>query len=336
MSTLISSTCGSAGTLATLRLDGDRIEQVASSPIGKGCAALALDTSGRRGFVATKEPVAVHGVELDEQSGRWTTTSTSPVDDSMTYLALSGDGRFLLGVSYGGGFGQVWPVGDDGLGRPTARIEFANLHCVIELDGFVYAVSLGEDLVACYRLGDDGGLTPLEVPTVAAPQGSGPRHLAVAEDRRNLYLVTEFSGEVVRLERDTDTGTLTAREKVAIFAPDRGLKHSRIGADPAAEHLVWGADVHVAGRWLVASERCESTLASVPLDEQGHLGEVACLVDTEKQPRGFGITADGRQVVCPGEKSDHTSLFSLDGQGILTLLCRTATDEGGTWVRPTR
>ena len=60
-----------------------------------------------------------------------------------------------------------------------------------------------------------------------------------------------------RFDRAAD-GRLTPAESVSIVDPDAGLKHSRFGADPRAEHLIWGADLHLAqgGRCLLYTSRC--------------------------------------------------------------------------------
>ena len=245
MSTLVSTTCAKDGTIRTFTLDGDALAPLATSQIGDGVSAMAPDASGRRAWVGTKEPQGIPTLELDVDSGVWTTVDVTPTDDSMTYLTVSGDQRWLLGASYGGGFGQVWPIVDGRLGEPTSRIEFNNLHCVIELDGFAYFVSLGDDLIACYRIGEDGELEPLEVPTVAAPQGSGPRHVTPAPDGRNLYCVTEFGGEVIRFSRDPETGVLTRQEAVA----------GRRTPAAAVRRRTWSAS-RPPGRTRSCSRRC--------------------------------------------------------------------------------
>ena len=333
MSTLVSTTCAKDGTIRTFTLDGDALAPLATSQIGDGVSAMAPDASGRRAWVGTKEPQGIPTLELDVDSGVWTTVDVTPTDDSMTYLTVSGDQRWLLGASCGGGFGQVWPIVDGRLGEPTSRIEFNNLHCVIELDGFAYFVSLGDDLIACYRIGEDGELEPLEVPTVAAPQGSGPRHVTHAPDGRNLYCVTEFGGEVIRFSRDPETGVLTRQEAVAGYAKDRGLQHSRLGADPMEEHLIWGADVQVAQGHVLASERTESTISVHPLGEGGSIGEQVSLTEVELQPRAFKLTSDGRRLLSVGERAEHISLFLLGADGSLTLADRQPNGAGANWVR---
>lgn len=325
---LVSTTCAADGDIRTFELRTGHLTPAATIPVGKGVSALALVPESERAFASTKQPGIAH--LLRDGSG-WQVTGLTPTLANMTYLHPTPDGRFLLGAQYSDGYGEVWPLTADGLGEATAHVEFRNLHCVITVGRHAYFVSLGEDLIACYELTDEGALVPLERPTLAAPKGSGPRHLIASEDGRHLYCVTEFSGQVLHLLRDQGTGVLELAQIVTAHATDRGLKHSRFGADPAAEHLIWGADLHLAGEYLVVSERCESTLSVLPVAAEGSLGEQVCVADTEKQPRGFNVTDD--LVVCPGEKSDQISLFRLHRDGQLELLERVPNGAGANWVR---
>lgn len=322
------------GTISTLRLqrgERPRLEVLATSPVGDGCGTFAVDPDRDLVFAAYKgEPAGVATLRLDRESGELTEVARRAVPESMTYLSLAEGGSLLLGASYGGGLGLVWPLDGEKVGEPTSRVEFANLHCVVSDRNRAYFVSLGDDLVAQYTLATDGTLTPLAQPTVAAPEGSGPRHLVV--DGSNAYLVTEFSGEAIRFHVRAD-GSLEPAEAVAVHDPSAGLKHSRYGADPKAEHLVWGADVHVAGPWLVCSERTASTLATVARDAEGRLGDVAAFTPTQKQPRGFAVTADGAFVVAVGEEATAAELSRVEGDGTLTSLGEVGIGTGANWVR---
>lgn len=322
------------GTISTLRLhtDGEpRLETLATSPVGKGTGTFAVDVERKLVHASYKgDPPGIVTLSLDPDTGELTELARRDVDASLAYLALAREGTLLLGASYGGGFGAVWPVEGERVGEPVARIEYANLHSVVPHGEYAYFVSLGDDLVAQYRLGDDGSLTPLDPPTVPLTDGSGPRHLIVQGS--NAYLVTEYSGEALRLAVQSD-GTLTPEEAVAVYAPDAGLSHSRFGADPTAEHLIWGADVHVAGPWLLCSERTVSTIATVALEAGGRLGDVVAITPTEKQPRGFATSPDGAYVVAVGEKSTDAALSRVEADGSLTLLQREPIGSGANWVR---
>ncbi|MEL4505599.1 beta-propeller fold lactonase family protein [Luteococcus sp. H138] len=336
MTQIASTTCAADGTITTFTLDGETLAPLATSQIGKGVSAMAIDASERRAHVSLKEPTGVATLSLDPASGEWAQTAQRPLETHPSYLRVTADGRYLLGADYGAGAGMVWPLTDGVLGEPTAAIEHQRLHSVLEIDGYCYFVSLGEDLVACYRLTDDGRLDPLSTPTVAAPAGSGPRHVIASGNGRNLYVVTEFTGEVLRYARDPHTGVLALQQRVVAHATDRGLKPSVIDEDPIQNHYVWGADLHLAGpegRWLVVSERTESTLAVLPVADNGTLAEPVCLIEAEQQPRGFCVTPDGNHVLCPGEKSDQVSLFRLEDDGQLVRVAQAPNGKGANWAR---
>lgn len=339
MSELVLIATAKSDSIIALRLHrGDRphLEPLTVTEGLTGCGTFAVDAERDLVYAAYKgDPPGVATLRLDRETGALTEVGRRDVDASLAYLALAFGGTLLLGASYGGGFGVTWPVGGDlGVGDPISRIEYRNVHCVVPAASgggeVAYFVALGDDLVAQYALAGDGTLTPLDPPTVAAPQGSGPRHLVV--DGPNAYLITEYSGEVIRLTRG-ESGALTVAESVGVVDPRHSLGHSRFGADPTEEHLIWGADLHRAGSWLIASERSSSELASVAVAADGRLGEVVGFTPTQRQPRGFNVTADGAYLIAVGEKSTEAELYAVEADGSLTSHGTAAIGNGANWVR---
>lgn len=326
------------GTISALRLSREphpQLEVIATSGELPGCATFAVDSERGLVFAAYKaDPPGIATLRLDRESGVLTEVARRPVSDSMTYLTLAQGGSALLGASYSGGFGALWPVEGERLGEQHSTMRHDNLHCIVAVETpvgqWVYAVSLGEDLIAQFAIEKDGALVPLEPAHVAAPPGSGPRHLVVRGT--SAYLVTEFSGEAIRFDIRPG-GTLDQAEAVDVVNPTAGLSHSRFGADPRAEGLIWGADVHVAGDFLITSERCSSQLTVTRLTEQGRLGEVVGYTDTEQVPRGFNVTADGAFVVAVGEESSHAQLLAVNDDGRLEEVDRVQIGAGANWVR---
>lgn len=322
------------GTIAAVRVGSDSLARLAVSELPGACNTFVVDGARDLLYAGCKgDPALVVTYRLDRATGVLSELGRVEVEAPLTYVELAHGGTVLLGASYGGGTGYTWPVCDGVLGGVASRIAHPNLHCVVATpDAHAYFVSLGADMVAQFAVSDAGVLTPLDPATVALPEGSGPRHLVLDAAARNGYLVTEFSGEVFRLSRDAASGVLSLAEGVSIVDPAAGLARSRLGADPVAEHLVWGADVHVADRLLVASERSASTLATVALGD-GRLGRVLAVTKTEAQPRGFALTPDGTRVLAVGERSTHLALSRLEADGRLTLLDRAETGRGANWVR---
>ena len=326
------------GTISTLRLHRGaepRLEVMATSGDLPGCGTFAVDSESDLVLAAYKgDPPGIATLRLDRASGVLTELSRHPVSDSMTYLTLAQGGAALLGASYGGGFGAVWPVEGERLGEQHSTFSHDNLHCIIAVEApvgqRVYAVSLGEDLIAQFAIDEDGALVPLEPAQVAAPPGSGPRHLVVRG--ANAYLVTEFSGEAIRYAIGPG-GTLDPAEAVDVVDPTAGLSHSRYGADPQAEDLIWGADVHVAGDFLLTSERNSSRITVTRLTAGGRLGQVVGYFATERVPRGFTVSPDGAFVVAVGEESTHAQLLALRVDGRLEQVDRVRIGAGANWVR---
>jgi 6-phosphogluconolactonase len=323
--------------IATYRLDGESLVPLSVVDGLRGVSAFAIDASRDLVYAGARgDAGAIVTLALDRASGVLTPVGRRDVDATLEYLALSADGRLLLGASYHGGYGSVWPVDEAGrVGEPTARIEFPNLHSVVVAGGHTYFASLGADLIAEYALGADGALTPLDPPTVPAPVGSGPRHLVVSADGANLYLLTEFSGEAIRFARDAASGVLTMAESVPAYDTGAGLGHSVFGANPLEHHYIWGADLHLTpdGRHLLCSERTESTLTTIEVSPDGRLVRAVAVSRTERQPRGFALSPDGALVVAAGEKSPDLAVSRLEQDGSLTLLSRVPTGAGANWVR---
>lgn len=329
------------GSLSTFRLADGELERLAVTDGVKGCSTFAVDTERNLVYAGVKgdaegDAAGILTLSLDRESGRLTPQSRRDVPGSMNYLALTRGGTGLLGASYSGGLGITCWIADGVVSAPISRIDFPNLHSVLpSTDGrFAYFVSLGADLVAQYALEDELSLTPLGPETVAAPAGSGPRHLVLNDAEDAVYVLTEFSGEVLHYARDTETGVLTLQDTTTAYDTTKGLGHSEFGADPMANHYIWGADLHFSdgGRRLWCSERTESTLGAVAVAADGTVSAPERFTVTEPQPRGFAVSPDGAYLVAAGERSTTVSLYAVEDEG-LHLLERAETGAGANWVR---
>jgi 6-phosphogluconolactonase len=330
------------GSISTFRLEEGTLERLAVTDGLPGCSTFAVDPDRDLVYAGVKgrsadESAGILTLRLHRDTGQLEPLSRLDLPDGgMNYLALTREGTGLLGASYGGGYGISCAVDDGVVGEPVSRIAFANLHSVLpSADGrFAYFVSLGADLVAQYALADDLRLVPLAPETVAAPAGSGPRHLVLNDAEDAVYVLTEFSGEVLHFARDTEAGTLELHGAATAFDPSNGLGHSRFGADPMKEHFIWGADIHFGGdgRRLWCTERTESTLGAVAVAADGSVSAPEHFITTEPQPRGFAVSPDGAYLIAAGERSTTVSLYAVD-EDRLDLLQRAETGRGANWVR---
>ncbi len=323
------------GSITTYGLADDRLTHLATSPIGPGCGTFAVDSRRDLVYVAAKADPGIVTCTLDRRTGTLTPVRRAPAPGNPTYLALAYDGTVLLSAYYHQGLGEARPVVDGAVGPVAGRIENANLHCVVPSadSRHAYFVSLGDDLVAACSVGDDASLA--RVADAPAPTGSGPRHLVLDAAEHNAYVVTEYSGEILRYLRDDSTGELSPAGATPVVDPRYGLLHSRIGADPRAEHLIWGADLHLArdGRTVWSTERTESVLATSPISANGSIGSPVAFTPTELQPRGFGRSPDGRHLVVTGERATTVTLYGVGADGVPTEFGRYPAGAGACWVR---
>lgn len=324
------------GTLSSFLLSDDRLIRMAVSGGVPGCSTFVVDARRDLLYASVKgDDPGISTLALDRSSGKLTRLShLSLPDGAMNYLSLTRNGSGLLGASYAAGYGITCAVNDGELSDPIARVEYPRLHSVrASSDGrFAYFVSLGADLIAQYSIDPWLNLLPLNPATVRAPSGSGPRHLVLNAAQDALYVLTEFSGEVLRYRRDLHFGNLTADGAVPAFDPSKGLGHSELDADPLANHFIWGADLHFSDpAHLWCSERTESTLGAVSVAPDGALTAPESFVVTETQPRGFAVSPDGRYLVAAGERSTHVSLYRVHGAE-LELLGRAETGNKANWV----
>lgn len=323
------------GTVSVLRLDGGRLTEVAVNDVGVGCSTFAIDRPNDMVYCAVKEPEpAILSLTLDRATGVLTEVGRHHISDTLAYLAFTPNA--LIGASYHGGWGASWQVVDGVVGPLKSRFEYRNLHAAVpDAKGRnAYFVSLGDDLIAQFSIGTDGELVELSEPTVKVAKGTGPRHLVVSADDRNAYLLTEFTGEAIRFDR-SEGGRLDREEDVWAYDSASGIGISAYGRNPREDHLIWGADLALArgGRWLLCSERTESTVAAIELGPHGNMTDNVVLNHVEKQPRSLTVSPDGEYVVVVGEASDHAALYRLADDGLLSELDRIETGRGPNWVR---
>lgn len=330
------------GTLSTFRLTDGRLDRLSVTEGLTGCSTFVVDADRDLVHAAVKaagsdDAAGIVTLALDREAGALRALHRRDLPrGGMNYLALTRGGSVLLGASYGGGYGITAPVTDGVVGEPAATIAHPNLHSVLASDDgrFVYYVSLGAGLVAQYALTADLSLEPLAPPTAAAPIGSGPRHILLNAAQDAVYVMTEFSGELLHYARDTSTGVLTLVGGTVVVDESKGLGHSEFGADPLAHHYIWGADLHwgAGEQHIWSSERTESTLGAARVEVDGAVRAPAEFFVTETQPRGFDVSPDGAFLVAAGEKSTTVSLYEVDGDR-LTLRDRAETGRGANWVR---
>ena len=101
----------------------------------------------------------------------------------------------------------------------------------------------------------------------------------------------------------------------------------------------WAADLHVTpdGRFLYASERRTSTLATFGIRQGTGLLDRFEVIATEGQPRSFALDPSGRYAFVAGETSEHLALYAIEAEtGRLEFRKRPAVGKKPGWISVSR
>ena len=333
----------------TLKADGT-LAPGARTKAASVVMPMAVSPDKRVLYAASRsKPFSVFSYTINPADGALTPFATSPLAESFPYISLDKTGRFLLGASYGGHLISVNAVSVDGrvAAEPLQVIPVGRNAHSIRLDNsnrFAYVPSLGNDQI--FQFGFDAGSGRLisNTPAVALMKPmTGPRHFAISNDNKFLYVLSELMATVTTFAIDANTGVL--REIAAVSGLPAGTKlvagapRGAVGLPGApvrnTDNDIWAADIHLTpdGKFLYISERTSNSIGAFGVDAGSGRLTFLSATATEKQPRGFAIDASGRFMVVSGEKSDTVSVYAIDqASGALKLTGKAPAGKGANWV----
>lgn len=250
-----------------------------------------------------------------EHLGRGETGGAEPA-----HLTVDNSGRFLITANYSGGSISVHELGADGsIGRRTDlvrhdrhgehdRQEQAHPHMVRDIGGALLVTDLGGDAIYRYQLGPDGKLIPDGV--VAAPPGSGPRHVLPVGDR--YYVTAELSGQV--LGYDADGQLLSA---VPASKADGPNQPSELASN---------------GSYLYVANRGPDTVSVFAIDGTQALPQYVAEVPVGVWPRHIAL--DGDLLYVANERSHELMVLRIDPETGIPAHLRTIEVPSPTVVLP--
>ena len=258
--------------------------------------------------------------------------AVSSAGTTPTYASVHPSDKFVFVANYGGGNVAVFPVGSDGaLGEPSdvrpsvgprhrARAvddppgQFAvsdhdspHVHMVApDPNGqFVIANDAGLDLTLVWRFDAQAGrLLPADVPVVAAPSGSAPRHFVFHPNGRIFYNLYEHDAKIAVYDYDAAKGGLRPKQLVSTLPP----KFS--GSNLSSEILVT-AD----GRFVYAANRLHNTIAIFAVANDGQLRMISEAWVHADYPRCLTIDPSGEFLYSCNQKGDSITSFRLSRTG---------------------
>lgn len=260
------------------------------------------------------ESAMVSAFKFDIQTGRMDFINSMPTNgDSPCYIAFTEAG--ITTANYTGGSLSLLGVAksDGSLTDKLEVISFnetdvhskgrSHLHCVVLSPdkSQLFATDLGRDKI--YQFDMSKGLDTAYMKTYALERGSGPRHIAFSPNGKFMYTINELSGTVNGFKYTEST-----LQKIQVIASDS------LGGNGSA-------DIHFSpdGRFLYASNRLKADGISIfKVEETGILSKIG-YADTDKHPRNFIITPNGKYLLVASRDDDNISIFERDIRtGLLT------------------
>jgi len=274
------------------------------------------------------EPFRVLSLAIDPTSGRLEEIGSAALAASMCWISTDRRGRYLLSASYGSSLVSVSPIDDDGVAGEAQQVvateEKAHAIQVDSNNRFAFATCLGGGVVKQMRFdAASGRLEDNAVPAWRARAGAGPRHFVFHPTDPFVFLLNELDATIDVLEIDRATGTL------------RGVSVAHALPAGFAGGAPWAADLHLTpdGRFLYASERRSSTLASFAVDADSGMLAPLETVPTESEPRGFAVSPDGRWLIAVGQASHRLSRYDIDAaSGRLRFVASQPVGRNPNWV----
>jgi 6-phosphogluconolactonase (cycloisomerase 2 family) len=255
-------------------------------------------------------------------------SAVSSAGTTPTHASVHPSGKFVFVANYGGGNVAVFPVGVEGaLGAPSdVRPSIGPRHHARALDDppgqfavsdhdsphvhmvasdpsgqFVIANDAGLDLTLVWRFDAQAGrLLPADVPVVAAPSGSAPRHFVFHPNGRNFYNLYEHDAKIAVYDYDAAKGGFKPKQLVSALPP----KFS--GSNLSAEILI-SAD----GRFLYVSNRLHNTVAIFAVANDGQLRMISETWVHADYPRGLAIDPSGEFLYSCNQKGDSITSFRI-------------------------
>jgi 6-phosphogluconolactonase (cycloisomerase 2 family) len=247
---------------------------------------------------------------------------------SPAYASVHPSGKFVFVANYGGGSVAVLPVGADGaLGQATdirpsvgprhrARAvddppgQFAvsdhdspHVHMVAtDPSGqFVIANDAGLDLTLVWRLDAQAGrLLPADVPVVAAPSGSAPRHFVFHPNGKVFYNLYEHDAKIAVYDYDAAKGGFKSKQLISALPP-------KFSGSNLSSEIVITAN----GRFVYVSNRLHNTVAIFAVEADGQLRTISETWVHADYPRGLTIDPSGEFLYSCNQKGDSITSFRI-------------------------
>ena len=284
----------------------------------KNPSYLAFAPNGRYFYAVSENndtTASLNAIAFDRDGSMKLVNTQRTHDEDPCYVET--DGHVVMTANYSGGSLSVFPIAADGSLKPMAsqhkgtiggpdltRQDKPHVHCTrFTKDGYMLATNFSADQILSFKYNKTAGtLTPYSMP-VDIDKESGPRHLTFSPNGKDVYLMSELSGDITAFH----------------YANGLLKRFQTIAADDAKAR--GGADIHLSpdGKFVYASTRLKGDgitifkrLASGKLVRVGQQ-------PTGLHPRNFIITPNGKFVLVACRDANKIQVYARNPQtGLLS------------------
>jgi len=225
----------------------------------------------------------------------------------------------VVAANYGSGNVVSFPILEDGRigkvasdiihtgsGPNTARQQTPHVHGVYFDGSTVAAVDLGIDQVMYYPIDlATAELSPsMDHSPLRLSAGAGPRHLAVSQDQRFVYVINELDSTISVFDRSVlmqNVSTLPAGKNASVV-----------------NNLPAEIELHPSSKFLYASNRGDDSIAVFAVN-QGKLTLIQSVPSGGKTPRFFCLDPTARFLLVCNQDTGNLCVFAVNQEtGVLT------------------
>lgn len=231
------------------------------------------------------------------------------------YIGINQDGSILAAANYSSGSISFFPIRKSGeiercafikihsgKGHDKLRQEMPHVHFTDFMPDqkHICAVDLGTDTIKFYSINDDKTDvkedTNLEIKLRA---GSGPRHAAIREKGRILYIINELSSEIAVFKYLN--GKYELMQYLSTLPPQFN------GENAAAAVCISPDD-----RFIYTSNRGHDSIAAYRICSDGLLCGCGIYSCRGSWPRDIAIDKSGSYMLAANQKSNNVSVLEID------------------------
>jgi DNA-binding beta-propeller fold protein YncE len=310
-------TLGASGLLSPIACSGESCEnETDPEPAG-----LAISPNGQFLFVADrggKGSVGSVSAFKVSAGGTLSENGCAKAKDCKTGsepagVATSPNGQFLyianeqsndLSAYSIGSEGKLSAIGCGEKGCATGP-ETKPFGVAVSTNGqFVYTTDLESNEVSAFRIGEHGGLAPIECP--GCHTGESPTGIAVTPNGQFLFVANRASNTISAFKIEA-SGALSAIECEAC----------------KAESEPTGVAISPNGDALYTTDAHSNTVSMFQIEGDGQLSPIECMTtscDTGTEPVGVAVSPNGQFLYAANVGSSTVSPFSIGLGGLLSPL----------------